>query len=252
MYRLIELAACFFLVPVMLLKRYLDARREIAKVRDSNSRLRHEHVANAKVLHDRLALLERLPQGGVAAEVGVATGDFAARILEINRPDTLHLIDLWARNRLAQGVHPKSLYARLTGSAENAWDIVNRRFASQIENGQVVLHRGLSWEMLASLSDYSLDWIYIDAGHDFESVQRDLEIARVKVKPDGFIGGHDYVRWGSFGFRCGVVEAVNEFCIENGYELVFITLESNNNPSFVIRKVPYPKNAPGCVSQVTD
>ena len=252
MNRVIEFVAGFFLVPVMLLKRYFDARREIAKVRNTNSRFRAEHVANAKVLHDRLALLACLPPGGVAAEVGVATGDYANMILEINRPAKLHLIDLWAKKCLAHGVHPTSLYAKLTGSAEAAWDIVNQRFASEIENGQVVLHRGLSWEMLASLPDYSLDWVYIDAAHDFESVKRDLETARLKVKPDGFISGHDYVRWGRFGFRGGVVEAVNEFCIENGYELIFITLEANTNPSFAIHKVVDRKNAPGSVCQVAD
>jgi hypothetical protein len=118
------------------------------------------------VLRDRLALLEHLPEGGVAAEVGVATGDYSSKILEIAKPEKLLLVDLWADNGTSAAV------------AGSAWDIVNRRFASEIEKTQVVLHRGLSWEMLALLPDHSLDWVYIDAAHDFESVKRDLEMAQ--------------------------------------------------------------------------
>lgn len=114
--------------------------------------------------------------------------------------------------------------------------MVNKKFHAEIASGRVVLHRGYSWDMLKTLPDHSLDWVYIDAAHDYSSVARDLEVTRQKVKSDGIIAGHDYVRWGSFGFRCGVVEAVNEFCIKYDYELLYLTIESNNNASFAIRK----------------
>ena len=38
----------------------------------------------------------------------------------------------------------------------------------------------------------SLDFVYIDAGHDVASVRRDIEAWRPKVRPGAFMGGDDY------------------------------------------------------------
>lgn len=43
------------------------------------------------------------------------------------------------------------------------------------------------------LPDLSLDFVYIDARHDFESVYNDLLTWTPKVKPGGIIAGHDYI-----------------------------------------------------------
>ena len=40
-------------------------------------------------------LLDKMPKGGTAAEIGVWEGQFSRRILEICAPDRLHLIDPW-------------------------------------------------------------------------------------------------------------------------------------------------------------
>lgn len=50
------------------------------------------------------------------------------------------------------------------------------------------------------------------------------------------ICGHDYVRWGRFGQRFGVVEAVNEFIYDNDFVMAYITVEPNYNPSFAIMR----------------
>ncbi|MDJ0634304.1 MAG: hypothetical protein QNJ34_14035 [Xenococcaceae cyanobacterium MO_188.B29] len=41
----------------------------------------------------RQFLLERLPKNSVGAEIGVHLGDFSEKILEIVKPNKLHLID---------------------------------------------------------------------------------------------------------------------------------------------------------------
>lgn len=90
--------------------------------------------------------------------------------------------------------------------------------------------------MIEMLSAPGLDWVYIDAAHDYDSVARDLAVAARKIKSGGFICGHDHTRWGVKGlYRFGVVEAVNIFCQKEGWELVCLTNESHRHLSFMLR-----------------
>jgi hypothetical protein len=41
-------------------------------------------------------------------------------------------------------------------------------------------------------ADESLDFVFIDAGHEYENVYADIKSWLPKVKPGGWIGGHDY------------------------------------------------------------
>lgn len=53
----------------------------------------------------------------------------------------------------------------------------------------------------------SLDFVYIDGGHSYETVKRDLELFYHKVKMGGLFAGHDFDNPGT-----GVRQAVEEFC----------------------------------------
>lgn len=65
--------------------------------------------------------------------------------------------------------------------------------------------RTLSWDGASNYSDESLDFVFIDAGHDYDSVKKDLTAWYPKVKQGGVLAGHDY------HYHCGVFPAVNEF-----------------------------------------
>ncbi len=41
--------------------------------------------------------------------------------------------------------------------------------------------------------DNCLDLVYIDAAHDYESIKNDINLWLPKIKPGGFIAGHDIV-----------------------------------------------------------
>ena len=56
----------------------------------------------------------------------------------------------------------------------------------------------------ALYADASLDFVFIDAGHTYENASADIKAWLPKVKPGGFIAGHDY------GSAPGVNRAVNE------------------------------------------
>lgn len=66
--------------------------------------------------------------------------------------------------------------------------------------------------------DESLDIIFIDARHDYDSVVRDIKLWLPKVKVGGVLCGHDYSLT-----TFGVVEAVNHLI---GYDNISIKSDS--------------------------
>lgn len=67
--------------------------------------------------------------------------------------------------------------------------------------------KGYTYNVVNNYEDKSLDFIFIDASHDYESVKKDIVDWYPKLKDNGIIAGHDYniKNWP------GVVKAVNEF-----------------------------------------
>ena len=59
------------------------------------------------------------------------------------------------------------------------------RFRSEIDAGQMVVHREFSNDSGLALTAEHLDWVYIDGDHTYEFVKRDLELFFGKLKPGG-------------------------------------------------------------------
>ena len=184
--------------------------------------LQPQHISNLEVLANRQILLEKMPTGSICAEVGVDRGDFSRQILDIVKPEKLYLIDLW-------------------GDARYNDDVMNEvrsKLSAEIESGQVEICRGYSHEVLAGFEDGSLDWAYIDTDHTYQTTKKELDVCATKVKSGGIIAGHDYVMgtWNAW-VRYGVIEAVNEFCVDQNWEMVYRTTEMKTAPSFALRKM---------------
>lgn len=73
--------------------------------------------------------------------------------------------------------------------------------------------RMLSVEAAKLFSDNSLDFVFIDAQHDYDSVYNDITSWLPKIKNGGIIAGHDYCN-GTFN---GVSRAVNSIFSSFGY-----------------------------------
>jgi len=54
-------------------------------------------------------------------------------------------------------------------------------------------------------ADKSIDFVFIDANHEYEYVSRDMRAWIPKIKTDGYIGGHDYD-----GKHLGINKALEE------------------------------------------
>ena len=66
--------------------------------------------------------------------------------------------------------------------------------------------RMTSVEAAKTYADHSLDFVFIDAQHDYDSVKEDILAWKDKVKPGGILAGHDYNPEGDYGVGKAVRE----------------------------------------------
>jgi hypothetical protein len=195
-----------------------------------------KHLANARLLTNRLEILPRLPQGGVFVEVGVAFGDFSERVLEVCRPDRFIGIDLFDlhEHEMVFG-HSRR---EIMGDLDHEQFFLNKvsRFAQAAEISTL---RGDSVASLETLADESVDIFYVDADHTYEGVKRDLAALKSKVKPDGYIIFNDYAMYNHLceDGALGVVQAANEFIIENDYEILYYAFQHQMFCDVAVRKI---------------
>ncbi len=183
--------------------------------------LTERNTRGGRLLPDRMALLDVMPKGGVVAEVGVANGDFSAQILARTQPAVLHLVDAWHTPRYEAG----------RGFVEN-------RFAGEIAAGKVVLSQGLSTQMLPQFAPATFDWVYIDTNHNYATTAEELVLSARALKPGGKIAGHDYAIGNPIKpVVYGVVQAVHEFCVRDGWGFDYVALDSDGLFSFCLSKL---------------
>jgi SAM-dependent methyltransferase len=196
------------------------------RLRFANRRPEREEV--------REFILRQMPRRGIVAEIGVDLGDFSEKILSINRPRELHLIDPWTAEggEYSQGVPNGAVTATNSPRKLNIvarYAFVRDRFSSDIDGGGVVMHRETSAIAGADFPDRFFDWVYIDGNHSYEFVRQDLELYWRKLKPGGYIVCDDYHHPGFW--QDGVTRAVDEFIAIGRARRIF-----KRRSQFVMRK----------------
>jgi hypothetical protein len=182
---------------------------------DNTPELTATQLKNCRVLPNREAILLQMKKGGIVAEVGVQEGVFSKSILQICEPKELHLID----------------YSLTEFSIE-------KNFRSQIESGQVKLHESDSSLAISKFPDEYFDFIYIDADHAYKGVKRDIQAAKTKIKQDGFLLFNDYTYWSPCEcINYGVVQAVNELCVNENWEMIYYAFGGYMYCDVAIRKL---------------
>lgn len=178
-------------------------------------------------------LFEVVPRGGTVIEVGVFDGDFSERILALNEPRKLHLVDPWFTKddgSLFDGPTQQFSSARQAADAlEGQYQHVARRFAGEISSGRIEVHRTLSHLAAPQFPDEHFDWIYVDASHFYDDVKVDIQAFWPKLKRGGYMAGDDYDRRGIW--EHGVTRAVDEFVASGVPQKIRM-----HNHQFLIRK----------------
>ena len=138
----------------------------------------------------RLHLLEVLSstiRPTVVCEVGVQKGLYAEAVLQtVPSVQTFYLVDLWAH---------QSNYQDFANLSKDEHELYYNETLTRLSRWQHKLKvlRGHSTAMSKHIPDGSVDWIYIDARHDYKGCMEDLRAYYPKLKNGGLMSGHDYM-----------------------------------------------------------
>jgi hypothetical protein len=161
-------------------------------------------------------------------EVGSFKGEFARTILE-KWQGTLYMVDAW---------YELEDYNDMSNIGLNQDAYLEAMRSINEFRDRAYMLRCLSKQAVDLFPDESLDFVYIDANHEYSYVVEDIKLWYPKVKKGGIVAGHDYLdidwyddeysekdknkyMWGDgqhFIGVFGVNPAVDEFCRENNIE----------------------------------
>lgn len=161
-------------------------------------------------------LLNELKLAGEGAEIGVQDGLYSEILLQGWRGTLLHSVDPWQ-----------------ACASDQYHDIANVPHKEQVEKylntlrrlarfgGRSKVLRLTSAEAAPLFRDEALDFVYIDADHQYAAVAEDIRIWFPKVRKGGILGGHDFIPDGRYPFGdFGVQKALAEFLLGNDLKLI--------------------------------
>lgn len=135
-------------------------------------------------------------------EVGVWKGHsisyLARKMKENNTNCRIYAVDLWENTYKWEG----NDYLR--NQLPIIYDIYNENLKINGVRDLITDIKEISWNAASHFEDGSVDFVFIDADHEYDSVCKDIKAWMPKIRKGGIISGHDYFN------PCGVKDAVNE------------------------------------------
>lgn len=132
----------------------------------------------------------------MGAEIGVKEGRFITHLLTVFPDLKMYAVDPWEN----QPNHNEDYIGWNWNTIYNEYQQRTKKMRDR-----VIELREFSETAASKVPDKSLDFVFIDAQHDYYSVKKDIELWEPKVKPGGLLCGHDYEP----NFP-GVIQAVDE------------------------------------------
>lgn len=145
-------------------------------------------------------MVQRFPSGSKFVEVGSWKGKssayMAVEIANSHKNIEFYCIDTWEGSVEHQGM--KDLTKLYDIFLDNMKPVEPYYFPMKIK----------SLEAVNKFGDGTLDFVFIDASHEYQDVKEDIIAWLPKVKRGGVLAGHDYYYNGEY--HPGVYAAVNE------------------------------------------
>lgn len=177
--------------------------------------LQAKHVQGARLFANRhdMVIGLGLPKGADIAEIGVAEGNFSVFLLNELRPARFTAFDLFDLHETAPKLN--EIFAGKTHR-----DFYAGRLAPFADRVEIDIVAGDSSRELMALGDRAFDMIYIDGDHRPEGVRKDAEAAIARLNEGGILIFNDYIMHDHIAnMAYGVVEVVNDLCIDHGWRI---------------------------------
>ncbi len=156
----------------------------------------------------------------VGAEIGVERAAYSEVILKAGL--YLYAIDAWTAYK---GYREHVTQKELDGFFRQ----VKEKLANY-NDCQII--RCFSMDALKLIPDRSLDFVYIDAAHDFQNATNDIAEWIKKVRPGGIISGHDFNRNKKKDYICHVKDVVQAWAYSHEIKIWYITRGDKHSPSW--------------------
>ena len=130
----------------------------------------------------------------IGIEIGVQEGKYSEIILNNWKSCSKYImIDAWTEqpNYYDRANVPTTKQLELYEQTKRRL----RRIADDsTRNIELVYYRNYSSDAVTYIEDNSIDFIFIDARHDYCGVEEDIRLYWDKLKPGGLLTGHDYLQ----------------------------------------------------------
>ena len=198
----------------------------------------YHKIVNAHHRGELAGLCKVLALNGPAAELGVYHGGFSRHNLINGQFEKYYMIDAW-NFRANQTTNGKRSYDKNEVDQsihDRDYAIAVNATAPWIKSGVAVPMRMYAEAAVLTFPDNHFDFIYVDGGHEFPQVTRDLHAWWPKLKPGGMFAGDDFVDVHDVGLPTGnwhkglwgVKSAVVRFAEEVG-SLLFLTFADHSH-----------------------
>jgi len=160
------------------------------------------------------------------AEVGVEKGKYSEVLCQKNPGVKLYAIDAW-----------QTFPAYRDHVTNEELEYFRAETVTRLAPYGCIVIKGLSTEVATRFDDESLDFVYIDGGHDFANVASDLSAWNKKVRPGGVVSGHDYTKKPGSGALNEVVEVVDAWMKAKNIHPWFVLKGDRSNSWFYVKTV---------------
>jgi len=149
------------------------------------------------------------------AEIGTKDGNYAKELCLALPQLKLYCIDPW---------QTYSDYKETWSQDQNLMDTVFEKAKQRLSKFNCEIIRKKSHEAVKSFTANSLDFVFIDANHEYDFVLEDITLWTNIVRTNGIIFGHDYTT-----DHPGVIQAVQDYVNQNKINPWFILRAGGNN-----------------------
>lgn len=149
----------------------------------------------------------------VGAEIGVRRGNYSQTLCDSIPDLKIYCVDPYIP-------YPGG---RMTQERQ---DRVYAYALRRLKNYDAIFIRKPSTEAVKDFEDNSLDFVYIDARHDFDNCMTDIILWAPKVRSGGMVSGHDYF----YHYSINVIPAVNAYTFAHNISEWYITDGDENDP----------------------